>query len=120
MATKERSPLFAEELDTFDPSAWEKPKGRPAKEKPKADIARKAAEAAGFRSREPAPAPAAPEPAPKPDRRFRSGRDVQIHLKAKPEIRELFFALCDRTELKQVEGFEKAVQAWQREVDAGK
>jgi hypothetical protein len=120
MSTKERAPLFSEELDTFDPKAWDKPKGTPAKEKPKPAITRKAAEAAGFRSREPAPAPVISEPAPKRDRRYRSGRDAQLHIKVKPNIQDLFLELCDRLELKQVEGFEQAVQAWQREVDARK
>ena len=68
-------------------------------------------EAAKFPSREIA--------RPKKDRRYRSGRTEQIHLKAKPEYAELFIELCDRAGVeKQVEGFEQAMLAWKRELDA--
>ena len=72
---------------------------------------RAVSEAANFPSREAAQ--------PKKDRRYRSGRTAQVHLKAKPEYANLFIELCERAGVeKQVEGFEQALQAWKRELDA--
>lgn len=71
---------------------------------------RAVSEAANFPSREVAKQ--------KKDRRYRSGRTAQIHLKAKPEYAELFIELCERAGVeKQVEGFEQALKAWKRELD---
>jgi len=115
MNTQDRAPLgFADELDNFDPNAWSQPKTKPV-EKPKTEETRKAAEAAGFRSREPVIQPPANQPAVKPDRRYRSGRDVQIPVRATLEISEIFYDQCADENLKVVEGFEQAVLAWQKQ-----
>ena len=104
---------FDDELENFNPDDFKPAKSRAANDKPKREESRAVAEAAGFRSRE----PGAAKPATRPDRRYRSGRTAQIHLKATPEFEALFYSLCDRFEVKVVEGFEQAVRAWQRAAD---
>lgn len=64
---RERADLgFADALETFDPADWTPRSPRPAPARPPAAETRKAAAAAGFRSREPQPAadPAAEATAP--------------------------------------------------------
>jgi len=68
------------------------PKAKPAT---KVDT-RKAAEDAGFKSREPKAPPAAKKPqAPKPQRRRRTGRNAQFNIKARPETIEAFCKVAD-------------------------
>lgn len=81
---------FSDELETFDPTEWQpKPKKAP---QTAPDAAQKAAEATGFKSREPAK-PKAEEPP--QQRRRRTGRNAQFNLKAKPETIEAFCAVAD-------------------------
>ena len=96
---------FGGELESFDPAEW----GRaPAPARPPAAVARQAADASGFHSREPAPAVAAPafqassfQPtaapgaAPRPLRRRRTGRNAQFNIKARPDTIEAFCAVAD-------------------------
>ena len=118
MSTKERAPLgFDHELDNFDPAAWTKAKAAPANDKPKPapEESRKAAEAAGFRSREPAKKGTA-EPAPKvQQRRRRTGRNVQFNLKTKPETSEAFTAIADAMGWGLGETLERATELLARE-----
>ncbi len=115
--TKERADLgFSDALDDFDPADWSprpEPKARP---RPPKDEARKAANAAGFRSREPEPEAAqerAGEPAPL--RRRRTGRNRQLNLKATPETVETFCAIADQHGWGLGETLEKAVELLRRE-----
>ena len=78
---------FESELDGFDPAEWDKEATAP---RPPAEATRRAAGAAGFRSREPeAPAPA------KMVRRRRTGRNAQFNIKARPETIAAFAAVAD-------------------------
>lgn len=124
MSTKERAPLgFGDELESFDPAAWSKPKAKPANDKPKAPVAKEAAEASGFKSREPVkaePAPAAPAPAPRQQRRRRTGRNVQFNIKTRQEAIEAFTAIADAQGWGFGEAFERATELLQREHGAGK
>lgn len=86
---------FADALDGFDPAEWgagQGPRPRIAPEE-----SRRAAEATGFRSREPGQG-RAPDPAPEPPllRRRRTGRNAQLNLKVRPETITAFTALADR------------------------
>jgi hypothetical protein len=106
---------FTDELDDFDPGAWPKPA---APQKPKLVNAKIAAEAAGFRSREPTP-PVELEPSPRPAlRRRRTGRNVQFNIKTKAETIEAFCAIADAKGWGLGETFEIATELLAREYKA--
>ncbi|WP_152048845.1 stability/partitioning determinant [Aureimonas psammosilenae] len=112
MAGQERASLgFGDELDNFDPAEF-----TPAKQvvKPRPAPSKEAAEAAGFRSREPANAKKAAEPK-KEQRRHRTGRNVQFNLKAKPETIAAFTAIADAQGWVLGEALEHATELLQRE-----
>jgi hypothetical protein len=117
---KERADLgFADVLEDFDPAEWApKPAPKPAV-RPERSGTRKAAAAAGFRSREPA---AAPEPAERaggaPLRRRRTGRNTLFNLKARAETIEAFCAVADRQGWGLGETLEQAVALLEREYKA--
>lgn len=107
MAGKERASLgFGDELDDIDPSAWAKPK--PRDDKPTPEVTRQAAEATGFRSREPAKIGQTPV-TPRQQRRRRTGRTAQLNLKLKPETIEAFTRVADINGWGLGEAFERAV-----------
>ncbi|WP_342154671.1 stability/partitioning determinant [Methylorubrum sp. SB2] len=115
MNTKERAPLgFEDELNDFDPAAFAKPK-RAANDKPKPEEAKKAAEAAGFRSREPVKAPVVPEEPAAPPRRRRTGRNAQINIKTRAETIEAFTRIADANGWGLGETFERAIELLTRE-----
>src|SRR3954471_3863375 len=125
MSTKERASLgFGDELNAFDPAAFApKPASKP---RPAAEVTKWAGEAAGFRSREaakpePQDAPAAVPAlaAARPDRRRRTGRNVQFNIKAKQETIEAFLAVVDANGWGIGETFEKATELLQREHGPG-
>jgi len=108
MAAKERTSLgFGDELDDIDPSAWAKPKHR--NDKPVPEVTRQAAEATGFRSREPAKIEPTPVTA-RQQRRRRTGRTAQLNLKLKPETIEAFTRVADAHGWGLGEAFERAVE----------
>lgn len=108
MASKERASLgFGDELDDIDPSAWAKPK--PREDKPTAEVTRQAAEATGFRSREPAKTEQPPV-TPRQQRRRRTGRTAQLNLKLKPETIDAFTRVADAHGWGLGEAFERAVE----------
>jgi hypothetical protein len=119
---KERADLgFADALEEFDPAEWN-PKARAAANaKPPQDETRKAAAAAGFRSREPSAVASSPEPAAAraggsdAPRRRRTGRNAQFNLKARPETIEAFCAIADRQGWGLGETLEKAVELLEQE-----
>ena len=106
-------------LDGFAPGAWAS-----EPERVSAAATAEAARAAGFHSREPrtvAPpvgptADAAPVPQPEPlPRRRRTGRSMQLNLKARPETIAAYCALADRMGWGLGETLERAVALLQRE-----
>ncbi|MDP4026607.1 stability/partitioning determinant [Methylobacterium sp. NEAU 140] len=114
MEAKERASLgFGDELDNLDPAEFAKPK-RPANDKPKPEEARRAAEAAGFRSREPVKAGAALPKAPVQQRRRRTGRNVQFNVKLKQETIDGLTAIADANEWGLGETLEKALVLLER------
>lgn len=101
---------FGEELDDL-PSSWERPAASP---RPSANDTKRAAEGAGFHSREPAKAD--PEPsAAKRVRRRRTGRNAQFNLKTTPETIAAFMAIADAKGWGLGETFERATELLQRE-----
>lgn len=99
--TSERASIFGDDLDLsgFEP----KP---PAK----AEDVREVAEKAGFSSREPTVAQA--EPVRREQRRYRTGRNVQLSLKVRREDLDAFYELADREGIVLGEAFARAVAAW--------
>lgn len=115
-------------LDGFDPAEW--PPTPAARARPSEAATAQAARASGFRSREPregeAPQPSrddppATEPAtgsvvePARPRRRRTGRSMQLNLKAKPETIAAYCELADRMGWGLGETLERAVELLERE-----
>jgi hypothetical protein len=100
----ERAGLFEDDLDLSQFTAKKAPKAEPA------EVVRQLAERVNFQSREPAKAQR------KPDRRRRTGRNVQLNLKVSGAARDLFYQVFDSYRAKddrvtQGEIFEWAVRA---------
>jgi hypothetical protein len=75
---------------------------------------RAVSEAANFRSRD--PKPAVVEPLRREQRRHRTGRNVQLNIKARAEAIEAFYAITDREHWVLGETFERAIEALKREL----
>lgn len=109
---RERADLgFGDALAGFDPGEW----GRAAPPRPAPDLARSAAEAAGFASREARPTGGEGQGAPMAasaalPRRRRTGRNAQFNLKARPETIRAFCAVADRMGWGLGETLEEAVR----------
>ena len=103
----DRSKLFDDDFDVSDFT----PKTLKTPSTPKPET-KKAAEAAGFRSREPKPTivQLPTPPAPVAQRRRRTGRNAQLNLKAKPETIAEFTAIADKNGWGLGETLERAVE----------
>ena len=112
---QERASIFGDD-EGLDVSGF-KPKP-PAKPADKATAAleqvRVVAEAANFPSREPKSAPA--KPSRREQRRHRTGRNVQLNIKARAQAVEAFYAIADREKWVLGETFERAIEALKREL----
>ena len=75
---------------------------------------RAVSETAQFRSRDPKPPPE--KPARREQRRHRTGRNVQLNIKARAEVVEAFYAIADREKWVLGETFERAIEALNREL----
>jgi hypothetical protein len=120
MMAGERASLFEDEADLdvsgFAPKLPSAPVIQP-------EQVRAISEAAQFRSRDPKPAampmPVAMEaaaPARREPRRHRTGRNVQLNIKARATAIETFYALADAQGWVLGEAFERAVAALAREL----
>jgi len=110
----ERASIFADEdsdlSTTFQPKTAAKVVPNPvAREQVKA-----VSEAANFRSRDPQPARA--EPARREQRRHRTGRNVQLNIKARAEAVEAFYGIADSHNWVLGETFERAIEALRHEL----
>ncbi len=106
----ERASVFGDEqldLSDFKP----KPAAR-------ARAVREVAEKAGFTSREAlaVPSDATPEPVRREQRRYRTGRNVQLNLKVRQEDINVFYALADQEGIVLGEAFARAVAAWKEKL----
>jgi len=99
--SSERAPVFDDELDLS---------GFQPKPPANAQELREVAEKAGFTSREPAATLA--EPVRREQRRYRTGRNVQLSLKVRQEDLDAFYQLADREGIVLGEAFARAVAAW--------
>ena len=113
--TGERASIFGD--DELDVSGF-KPKPPTAVIKhpeAAAERVRAVSETVNFRSRDPKPETAAP--AQREQRRHRTGRNVQLNIKARAEAIEAFYAITDRENWVLGETFERAVEALKRELE---
>jgi hypothetical protein len=78
---------------------------------------RAVSEAANFQSREP-PREIPTEPPRREPRRYRTGRNIQLNIKARAVAIEAFYAIADRKGWVLGETFERAVAALERELGA--
>jgi hypothetical protein len=112
----ERASVFGDDAD-LDISAFKpKPATKPAVRR---EQVREVSEAASFRSREPKPVAMIASPRREP-RRHRTGRNVQLNIKATAEAVEAFYAITDRESWVLGETFERAIEALQRELNSQK
>jgi len=104
----ERASIFGDAGD-FDISGF-------SPQKPKAEVprerVRQVSEKSEFRSREPEKKPATKEP-----RRYRTGRNVHLNIKVRPETHASFYEIADRQGWVLGETLERAVAALKRELD---
>jgi len=106
----ERAGLFEEDLDLsqFTPQ-------KPAKaEQPPAEAVRAVAEGARFQSREPVKAARQRQ-----QRRYRTGRNIQLNTKVTTTTRDGFYEISDRYNWVLGETLERALQALRRELERG-
>jgi hypothetical protein len=111
--SRDRADLgFSDALDDLDLREFT-PRQAPTPRRPSGETSR-AAEAAGFRSREPKTANSSPdeagEGAPALQRRRRTGRNAQFNLKARPETIAAYCTLADQMGWGLGETLEKAVE----------
>lgn len=106
--SSDRASVFGDDLDL---SSFQPKPPAPARQ------VREVAEKAGFTSREPqhTPEPAL-EPAKREQRRYRTGRNVQLNLKVRQEDIDAFYALADQEGIVLGEAFARAVGAWKNKL----
>ena len=115
--TKSRASIF-EQPEELDVSGFA-PKTAPDVNAPAPEKVRAVAEAAQFSSREPKPQKQS-APAKRVPRRHRTGRNVQLNLKASQETVDAFYAISDKQDWVLGETLELAVQALERELQSKK
>lgn len=108
MEKKRASLGFGDELDEFDPAEWNPDPKKTANDIPKAEDTKAAADAAGFKSREPAKAQTTKR---RQQRRHTTGRNVQFNMKARQEDIDAFYAIADANGWVLGEALEHAVKA---------
>ena len=115
MMTAKRAGVFDVE-DGLDVSGFEpRPADRPVV---KPEEVRVVSEAAQFQSREPKRA-VEPVTSPKREpRRYRTGRNTQLNIKARTEAIEAFYAIADQQGWVLGETFERAIDALERNLAA--
>jgi hypothetical protein len=110
----ERAGLF--DHDDFDVMAFT-PKKPTRQEQPPPEAVRVVGENANFRSREAAPVT---KPAKKADRRHRTGRNEQLNIKVRGKAKQMLYDISEAQGWVQGETFERAMEALQRELAAGR
>lgn len=116
---KSRASVF-DDTPEIDLSAFA-PKPRSKPDAPSPEKVRAVSEAANFRSREAVPPPPLPATAEKPPtRRYRTGRNVQLNIKASQQTVAEFYAITDAhadEEWSLGYTFEQAIAALKRELE---
>jgi hypothetical protein len=110
--SKPRASIFSDD-DEIDVSGFAPKAGRD-KSAPMSEQVRAVAEAARFHSRE--PAPTAVTASKRTPRRHRTGRNVQLNVKAAQETVDTFYAITEQQNWVLGETLERALAALQREL----
>lgn len=97
------------DVSGFKPRAPEKPRVPP-------EQVRTVSEAAQFLSREPRQDETLPGHGRREPRRHRTGRNIQLNIKARAEAIEAFYAIADQRGWVLGETFEHAIEALQRDL----
>ena len=105
-----RTSIFGDD-DDFDVSDLAGPPAAKAEPRAKPEDVRRVTESQDFRSREAAPAPR--------QRRYRTGRNMQLNMKVRPETLDRFNRLCDEMGWVQGEALDHALDALEKELKAG-
>jgi hypothetical protein len=117
MTTNTRASVFDvdEELDIagFEPKTAKKPEME-------SDLVKAVSEAAHFRSRDPKQAPQQQNITKREPRRYRTGRNTQLNIKARAEVIEQFYAIADQQGWVLGEAFEHAVYALKSYIESKK
>jgi hypothetical protein len=79
---------------------------------------RAVSEAAQFQSREPRRDMVSAPPIKREPRRYRTGRNMQLNIKARTEVIEAFYAIADQQGWVLGETFERAINALKRDLAA--
>lgn len=116
----ERAGIFDNGMD-FDISGFAPKKPVPQETKPPVETVRALSEAARFPSREAAPPPPPVVVEVKRDqRRYRTGRNVQLNIKVRAETLDAFYKIADSEGWVLGETLERAVEALDEKLSAAK
>jgi len=114
--SKTRASIFGgEDTAVLDVTGFA-PKTVPDAKAPPVEQVRAVAQAANFKSREPATPKPESKPAKRAPRRYRTGRNVQLSVKALPETVEAFYAITDQQRWVLGYTLQRAIEALQREL----
>ncbi|MGH6682107.1 MAG: stability/partitioning determinant [Bradyrhizobium sp.] len=113
MMSNKRASVFDTDDDLDVSGFTPKPAATPAAPP---ELVRTVSEGAQFQSRDPKPT-MGPIGVPKREpRRYRTGRNIQLNIKARTEAIEAFYAIADKQGWVLGEAFERAVDALRREL----
>jgi hypothetical protein len=110
---EERASIFGD--DEVDVTGFKpKPPAKVVEHPATVEQVRAVSETVNFRSREPKAVPV--KPLRREQRRHRTGRNVQLNIKARAEAVEAFYAITDDKHWVLGETFERAIEALKREL----
>lgn len=110
----ERASIFGDEDSDLSTAFRPKPPAKVVPNPVAKEHVKTVSEAANFRSRDPQPTRV--EPTRREQRRHRTGRNVQLNIKARAEAVESFYSIADSQSWVLGETFERAIEALRREL----
>jgi hypothetical protein len=114
--SKSRASIFGDnDTVTLDVASFT-PKAKIDEGAPPAEEVRAVSQAANFKSREPKPTKAEPKGQKRTPRRYRTGRNVQLSVKALAETVEAFYRITDQQNWVLGYTLQRAIEALQREL----
>jgi hypothetical protein len=116
--SKSRASIFgdADDTETLDVTSFA-PKVELDRKAPPAEQVKAISQAANFKSREPGQIKAPTKPAKRAPRQYRTGRNVQLSIKALAETVDTFYAITDKQRWVLGYTLQRALEALQRELD---